>query len=193
VVGIQIVWPEFVSRLPDLQQTNSGMEPVVDGERHADVGDNRPGPHSVELEVRRPKLGPVLLEAVDGPHGQVGHQQEGDQLASRLAPHLRRVFAAAPPGVQDEDGLAGGLHQRDKLGEEAAPGGVGAEVAAHDGEEAVDVHASLRHHDQDAVQRQAVGAAAVLEAAHLQHAHQHGNRRRRVQSELAHGHLKHVM
>ena len=39
---------------------------------------------------------PVRLQGVDGPHGQVAHQQEGDDLASRLLPHL--FFLVGKPG-----------------------------------------------------------------------------------------------
>jgi hypothetical protein len=182
--------PQLVGGLPDLEQAHGGVEAVVDGQRHGHVRDDGPRPHAEEVEVRGPELGAILLEAVDGPHGQVGYQQERDQLPAGLASHVRRVLAATPPRVQDEDGLARGLHQRQQLGQQAAGRRAAAEEAAHHAEQAVDVHARLRHHDQHAVQRQAVRAAPVLELPHLQHAHQHGHRARAVQHQLAHGHLK---
>lgn len=40
-----------------------------------------------------------LLQSVDGPHGHVGDEEEGDQLAARLVSALFRCRTAAPPRV----------------------------------------------------------------------------------------------
>ena len=81
------------------------------------------------------RVGPAGLEGVEHPHGEVGDHEEGDQLPPRLGlglalaarePEDRGQRASAsslhcgPPagGVQDEDGLQRGLHQRQHRGQE---------------------------------------------------------------------------
>jgi hypothetical protein len=96
------VWvgvPELIGRLPDLEKTHRRVESVVDSEGHADVRDDCPRPNSVELQVRRPKLCSVLLQAVNRPHRQVGHQKKRDQLPAWFAPNLSCIFTPSPPKI----------------------------------------------------------------------------------------------
>jgi len=160
---------EFVSSFPDVEETHRRVEPVEDSERHADVCDDGPGPEAVEVQLHGVRLGPRLLQRVDRPHGQVGHQQEGDQLASGFAADLPGRGAAPARRVQDEHGLAGGLreggqrrdqHQRRVL--------LHGEVAADHRERRVDEHSGLRGDQQDVVQLQ-VATAVVPQLANLHH------------------------
>ena len=84
------------------------------------------------------RVSPAGLEGVEHPHGEVGDHEEGDQLPPRLGlglalaarePELRghslpwprtSGLHCGPPagGVQDEDGLQRGLHQRQHRGQE---------------------------------------------------------------------------
>lgn len=65
------------------------MEAVEDGERHGDVGDDGPGPvATIELDLDGVGVGPVRLKRVDGPHGEVAHQQKGHYFPPGLPLHL---------------------------------------------------------------------------------------------------------
>lgn len=46
---------KFISRFPDIKQTNRRMKAVEDGERHRDVCDNHPSPLPEKLQVRWPE------------------------------------------------------------------------------------------------------------------------------------------
>lgn len=74
--------------------------------------DDGPGPWPVEIQMSGSEFGAILFERVDGPHGHVGNQQEGDQLAAGLVPSLLRRAATPPPGVDYEQGLKYGLIER---------------------------------------------------------------------------------
>jgi hypothetical protein len=108
--SVQIV-PNFIAAFPDFAQANGGMIAIEDGQRSADVGDDGPLPHSVKLGLQRMGIGPALLHGGQGPHGEIGHQQESDDFATRFAPLL--FFGEQRPlvGVQDEDGLRDALDQ----------------------------------------------------------------------------------
>lgn len=144
---------DLVRRLPDLEQTNRRVEPVEDRQRHRDVSYDSPGPVPEELQMGRPKLRPVLLQSVYGPHRHVGDYEKSHQLPPRLRFGLLRISAPPPPAVQDEDGLEAGLDEGEDLREEGGRRAVGeGEVAADDGEHAVDEHAGLGHHQKGVVQ-----------------------------------------
>lgn len=72
--------------------------------------DDRPRPLAIELGQRWLELDPAVLEAVERPDGQVGHQQEGDQLPAGFLLELGGRVAAAPRRVQQHQRLAGALH-----------------------------------------------------------------------------------
>jgi len=64
----------FEGFLPNLKQANSRMKPVEDSQGHGDVGDDGPGPvPTVELNLDGMRVGPVGLQGVQQPHGQVAH------------------------------------------------------------------------------------------------------------------------
>ena len=56
------------------------------------------------------RVRPVGLQSVDGPHGEVAHQQEGDDLASRLLSHLlffvRESAERCRNGIKSLEGVA---------------------------------------------------------------------------------------
>lgn len=144
------------------------MEPVKDRERHGHVRDDGPGPESVEVQLHRVRLGPRLFQRVDRPHGQIGHQQEGDQLAAGLAADLPGRGAAAPGRVQDEHCLASGLYQRGQRRDQHQRSVLlHGEVTADHCEGGVDEHARLRGDQQDVVQLQ-VASAVVAQLSNLQ-------------------------
>jgi len=143
------------------------VEPVKDGERHGHVSDDGPSPEAVEVQLHRVRLGPRLLQRVDRPHGQVCHQQEGDQLAARFAADLPGRGAAATGRVQDEHGLARRLHQRSQRRDQHQRCVLlHGEVAANHSERRVDEHSRLRGDQQDVVQLQ-VAPAVVAQLANL--------------------------
>lgn len=60
------------------------MEPVEDEEGQGDAGDDAPRQQAIELSLDA--LGDVAVghEGVQHPQGDVGEQEEGDDLAARL-------------------------------------------------------------------------------------------------------------
>lgn len=136
-------------------------------------------------------LGSGLLQRVNGPHGQIGHQQESDDFPSGFFPDLVRGRTGAPGGVQNEDGLASGLQERRHSGHQHQHRVLlNGELAADDGESAVDVHASLGAHQQNVIQLQVLGAI-VFKLAHLPHADSCRQSGHGVQDQLANVHLDH--
>lgn len=129
--------------------------------------DDGPRPQAVEMELDGVGLGARLLQGVDGPHGEVGHQQEGHELAPRLAADLIRRDARAPRRVQHEHRLTRGLQERGERRDQHEDRVLlDREVAADDREGAVDEETRLRADQQDVVQLQ-VPSAVVLELSHL--------------------------
>ena len=88
------------------------MESVEYCQRHAHVCDDGPGPQSVEVELDGMRLRAGLFQRVDGPHGEVRHQQERHEFAPRLPADLLRSDAGAPRRIQYEHGLTRGLQKR---------------------------------------------------------------------------------
>lgn len=129
------------------------MKPIENGQRHRNMRYNRPRPIPKELQMCRPKFRPVLLQRIYRPHRHVGNDEEGDQLSAWFAFRLLLVSATPPPAIQDKHGLEAGLDEGEDFGEEAG-GGVsgGGEVAADDGEHAVDEHAGLGDYEECVVQ-----------------------------------------
>ena len=81
------------------------MEPVKDGQGHGNVSNYGPCPVApVKLGLNGMGIGPVGLQRVDGPHGQVANQQEGHNLSARLFVHLlRRVGVPEKRGVRERN------------------------------------------------------------------------------------------
>lgn len=128
------------------------MKPIENRQRHRDMRDDRPSPIPKELQMRRPKFRPILLQCIYGPHRHICNDQESDQLPSRLPFRLLRVSGAPPPAVQNEHGLDAGLDEGKDFCEQAGWGVSGScEVAADDGEHAVDEHACLGYYEEGVV------------------------------------------
>lgn len=167
------------------------MEPVEDRQRHWDVGDNRPRPQAVEMQLHRVRLRPWLLQRVDRPHGQVRHQQERHDLPARLSAYLLGGGNRAPRRVQNKDGLTGGLDDAGQSGDQHEDRVLlQGEVTADDGKRRVDEHAGLSGHQEDIVELQ-ISAAVVAQFAHLEHADQRRQGRHSVERQLADVHLSH--
>lgn len=157
----------LVRALPYLAQAHGRMESVEDSQRHGHVRDDGPGPKAVEVQLYGVRVGPGLLQRVDGPHGQVADQQERDDLAARFLAHLVGRDARPPGRVQYEHGLTERLHQGRGRGEQHQHSVVLlSKVAANNRERAVDERARLRAHQQDVVQLQ-VAQPVELEFPHL--------------------------
>lgn len=164
----------LVRDFPHLEEANGRMEAVENGQRHGDVGDDRPAPDSKELQMALPEDGSSLDQRVDKPDGNVGHQQERDDLPAGLPSHLIGALAAPMAGVQDEHGLQRGLHHSKDLRYNAlhpvghcVPFG---EVTAQDAEHSVQVHPGLGHNQQEIVQiHRVVLVAGVLNVAQIAH------------------------
>lgn len=175
----------LVSPLPDLAEADRRVEPVKNGQRHRNVRDDRPRPQPIKVQLYRVRFRPRLLQGVYGPHRQVGHQKEGDDLSSGLLSDLVRRHAAASGSVQHEDGLAGGL-QEGSQGRSQHQNRVllDGELSADDREGAVDEHPRLGADQQDVVQLQ-VPASVVLQLAHLPHSDQGGEGGEPVEGQFA--------
>ncbi len=89
------------------------MEPVEDDERNADVRDDVPGQRAVVERVQHDRLGLLHLERVHNPQRQVAEEQEGDEGAPGLLGHVVLVLRAPAQPVKNEDGLDGGLEERE--------------------------------------------------------------------------------
>lgn len=76
------------------------------------MSDNRPSPKPVKMQLDWVRFRPGLLQSVNGPHGQIGHQKKGDYFSPGLPPDLLRGHAGPPGSVQDENCLASRLDQR---------------------------------------------------------------------------------
>lgn len=148
----------LIGGLPDFEEADCRVEAVENGERHGDVRDDGPGPDSEEFEMLRSVLCVAFVQRVDGPHGHVGDEEEGDEFASRLAARLLHSPASTSTRVQDQQRLQRRLHQRPEVRHQTQAR-VLLEVAAHDREHAVDVHARLRHQQQGVVQADAFAAS----------------------------------
>lgn len=88
------------------------MEPVKDGQRHADMSDDSPCPDAKDSHVFGPKGGPPLDECVNYPETHVCHQQKRDILPAGLFPCLRLSLAPLPPGAHYKQCLQDRLHNR---------------------------------------------------------------------------------
>jgi len=129
------------------------VEPVEDCQWHGHVRDYGPRPQAVEVQLYGMRVGPGLLQRVDGPHGQVADQQERDDLPAGLLAYLVGRDARPPGRVQYEHRLAERLHQRRGRGDQHQDRVVLlGEVAADYRERTVYERARLRAHQQYVVQ-----------------------------------------
>lgn len=103
---------DLVRSLPDLAQAHGRVKPVEYGQWHGHVRDDGPRPEAVEVKLYGVRIGPRLLQCIDGPHGQVADQQERDDLPAGLLAYLVGRNTRPPGSVQYEHRLAEGLHQR---------------------------------------------------------------------------------
>lgn len=179
----------FIRSLPNFAQTNGAVEAIENGQRHWNVRDDGPCPQAVEIQLNRMTFGAWLFQRADGPHGQIGHQQKRDNLTAWFFAHMLGGGGIASTGIQDEHGLACGLYDRCKRRYKYeycvfAHG----EMAADNGECAIEEQARLCAHQQNVVQLEA-SQCVVLQVTHLHHTDQCGNGRRTVQRQFANGHL----
>ncbi len=98
---------------PDVGQTDGGVETEEDDKRNADVRDDVPGQHAVVFRMQLDGFGFLHLERVDDPQWQVAQEQEGHQGAPGFLGHVVLMLRAPAQSVQDEDGLDGGLQERE--------------------------------------------------------------------------------
>lgn len=69
---------DLVCGLPYFKEADSGVEPVENGQRHGNMGNDGPGPNTEKLEVLRAVLSMSLLHGVYHPHGSVSYEEERD-------------------------------------------------------------------------------------------------------------------
>lgn len=131
------------------------MVTIENGQRSTDVGDNGPRPFTEEVGLNRMSIKPALLQRDDGPHGEIGNQKEGDDLATRLV--LLLSFGVQLPlgRIQNEDGLRHALHDgcqcvhQNQKRVEASP-----ELGPDHGEHIVRYSPGQRHDQQHVIQVQ---------------------------------------
>ena len=102
---------DLVCSLPYLKKTDSGVEPVENGQRHGNVRNDRPGPNTEELEVLGAVLSMSLLHDVNHPHGSVSHDEERDELSARFLLLVRLCRTASARTVQHQYRLCCRLYQ----------------------------------------------------------------------------------
>ena len=88
--------------LPDLNENNTGVEPVEDEEGERDSRNDSPSQQSVELGLDA--LGDVAVghEGVEHPEGDVGEEEEGDDLSPRFGSLLSSCCAYSPTCLRDD-------------------------------------------------------------------------------------------
>lgn len=124
--------------------------------------DDRPRPQPVKVKLDRVRLRPRFLQRVDGPHGEIRDEEEGDDLPAGFPADLIGSDAGPARRVQDEDGLARGLQKRGEGGgQDEDRVALDGELAADYGEGAVDEHAGLGADQEDVVELE-VPAAVVF-------------------------------
>jgi len=144
---------DLVRPFPDLTEAHGRVEPVEYRQWHGHVRDYGPRPQAVEVQLYGMRVGPRLLQRVDGPHGQVADQQERDDLPAGLLAYLVGRDTRPPGRVQYEHRLAERLHQRRGRGDQHQDRVVLlGEVAADYRERTVYERARLRAHQQYVVQ-----------------------------------------
>lgn len=60
---------DLVGPLPHLAQAHGAVESIKNSQRHRDVGDDRPRPQAVEMQLHRMRFRSRFLQSVDRPHG----------------------------------------------------------------------------------------------------------------------------
>lgn len=74
--------------VPDLGETDSGVEPEIDVQWDTQVKDDVPRQDAIETLVERHHHCLANLEECDNPQSEVTHQQECHHSSARLAFHL---------------------------------------------------------------------------------------------------------
>ena len=85
------------------------MVAIKDGQRSADIGNNSPGPFPEKFGLDRIDVEAAFLQRDDRPHGEIGHQQESDDLPTRFVLLLSLGVQQTLRRVQDEDSLRNSL------------------------------------------------------------------------------------
>lgn len=81
---------ELVGSLPYLTEADGHMEAVEDGQWHWYVGDDGPGPDSIEIELCWMGICSWCFKGVDCPHSKIAHQQEGNlKVKLKLTIHIQ--------------------------------------------------------------------------------------------------------
>ena len=88
--------------LPDLNENDTGVEPVEDEEGQRDSRNDSPSQQSVELSLDA--LGDVAVghEGVEHPEGDVGEEEEGDDLSPGFGSLLSPCGADPPTCFRDD-------------------------------------------------------------------------------------------
>ena len=184
----------FVDVFPHFIEAHSGLETVAGHQGHGDMRYYGPGPDSVEPELQRIELGTAALEPADDPHGQVGDQQEGDELLAGLVGHVLLAVAPPLPCVQHQDRLADGLHRGGHGGHDAhqRPALVAllGEVLPDDLEDEVEDEAGLSDQQHDVFQLQMPPCADHPHVLEHVAAHQDRERGQHEDHGLPHIHLQ---
>ena len=88
--------------LPDLNENHTGVKPVEDEEGQRDSRNDSPSQQAVELSLDA--LGDVAVghEGVEHPEGDVGEEEESDDLSPRFG-SLLSACCAHPPTCFGDD------------------------------------------------------------------------------------------
>lgn len=92
----------FIGRLPDINQTHRGVEPVEHGERHCHVAQHCPQNFAVHFIAVVSPVVRLYLEGLRDPHSNIADHEEGHQLSTWLRKTQLPCVAATPQTVNDE-------------------------------------------------------------------------------------------
>ena len=103
IAARNIYWSALpVCVLPDFNENHTGVEPVEDEEGQRDSRNDSPSQQAVELGLDA--LGDVAVghEGVEHPEGDVGEEEEGDDLSTGLGCLLGPSRANPPTCLRDD-------------------------------------------------------------------------------------------
>lgn len=95
----------LVAGLPYLSKRYSAMEPMENAQWQSDPLHNCPSKVSIEVKLNWIEIDFVSFERVNDPHGNVAHQQEGNNLPTRFASVMFRQVDSPAGDVRDEEHL----------------------------------------------------------------------------------------
>ena len=146
---------DLIAAFPDFAKTNGRVVAIENGQWSTDVGDDGPRPFTEEVGLNRVSIEPTLLQRNDCPHGEIGDQKEGNDLATRFVLLLSFCIQVAFGRVQNEDGLHNTLYDgRQSVHQNQQRVETGSELGPDDGEHVIRYGSGQCYNQQHVIQVQ---------------------------------------